>query len=127
MFKLLPNTFYDISTGNNCTRSAVQSKTFWDVKPCNSEMFRKNILSDVDSLLGGHCEISGFIAVVASQQPTDNRVTVFSAWFAKQQLNSNRGTVFSVRSMLKYYKQDNWRNELIVGTNYVSFYSRRYN
>jgi hypothetical protein len=39
---------------------------------------------------------------------------VFSARSAKQQLNSNRGT-FSVQSVPRYYKQDSWSNELVVG------------
>jgi hypothetical protein len=56
------------------------------------------ILCRVDPLLRDDREIGDYTAVIARQRPT----------------NSNRGMVISVRSMLRCYKQDNWRNELVV-------------
>jgi hypothetical protein len=53
---------------------------------------------------------------VARRRPADNnREMMFSALSARQQSNSSRETVFSVRFVPRYYKQNNWSIEWVVG------------
>jgi hypothetical protein len=52
----------------------------------------------VDPLLGGDREIGNTTEAVARQRHANNRTTVCSA-----------------RSVPRYYKQDNWSDELVVG------------